>query len=40
MHVIAEEITDLTAMLRSVGNIDLPRLTAPSDGARGGSSGG
>jgi error-prone DNA polymerase len=36
VHVIAEEVTDLTHLLRQVGEIDLPRLTAPSDGARNG----
>jgi error-prone DNA polymerase len=36
VHVIAEEVIDLTPMLREVGEIDLPRLTAPSDGARNG----
>ena len=32
----AEEVIDLTHLLRQVGNVDLPRLTAPSDGARNG----
>ena len=36
VHIIAEEITDLTHLLRQVGNVDLPRLTAPSDGTRNG----
>ncbi|MCD2323245.1 error-prone DNA polymerase [Sphingomonas sp. IC-56] len=36
VHVIAEEVIDLTHLLRQVGNADLPRLTAPSDGARNG----
>lgn len=36
LHVIADEILDLTELLRSVGDADLPRLTAPADGARGG----
>ncbi|UYY56904.1 error-prone DNA polymerase [Sphingomonas sp. S2-65] len=36
VHVIAEEVIDLTHLLRQVGNADLPRMTAPSDGARNG----
>ena len=33
IHVIADHITDLTGMLRQVGDIDLPRMTSPGDGA-------
>ena len=33
IHVIADHITDFTWMLRQVGDIDLPRLTSPGDGA-------
>ncbi|MGN7997686.1 error-prone DNA polymerase [Sphingomonas sp. 22176] len=33
LHLIAETITDLTELLRSVGAIDLPRMTMPGDGA-------
>ncbi|WP_040597305.1 error-prone DNA polymerase [Sphingomonas elodea] len=33
LHLIAETITDLTELLRSVGNRDLPRMTMPGDGA-------
>jgi error-prone DNA polymerase len=33
IHVIADRIHDRTAMLRQVGDIDMPRLTSPSDGA-------
>ncbi|WP_343228328.1 error-prone DNA polymerase [Sphingomonas yunnanensis] len=33
IHVIVERVTDLTAMLRSVGDVDLPRLVARGDGA-------
>ncbi|MBB5711686.1 error-prone DNA polymerase [Sphingomonas xinjiangensis] len=36
VHIIAEEVIDLTHLLRQVGNADLPRMTAPSDGARNG----
>ena len=36
IHVIADRIIDLTDMLRSVGNIDFPRLTVPTDGAANG----
>ncbi|MGI4731483.1 MAG: error-prone DNA polymerase [Janthinobacterium lividum] len=32
-HVIADRIVDRTAMLRRVGDIDLPRMTSPGDGA-------
>ena len=35
--VIADVVLDETALLRSIGDMDLPRLTAPSDGMRGGS---
>ena len=38
IHVIADYITDLTWMLRQVGDIDLPRLTSPGDGATHGGS--
>jgi error-prone DNA polymerase len=33
IHVIADRIHDRTAMLREVGEIDMPRLTSPGDGA-------
>ncbi|WP_394647963.1 error-prone DNA polymerase [uncultured Sphingomonas sp.] len=33
IHVIADRIHDRTAMLREVGDIDLPRLTSRGDGA-------
>jgi error-prone DNA polymerase len=33
IHVIADRIHDRTAMLRQVGDIDMPRLTSPGDGA-------
>jgi error-prone DNA polymerase len=33
IHVIADRIHDRTAMLRDVGDIDMPRLTSPGDGA-------
>jgi error-prone DNA polymerase len=38
IHVIADRITDCTDLLRQVGDIDLPRLTSPADGATGGGS--
>ncbi|AQR74372.1 error-prone DNA polymerase [Sphingomonas sp. LM7] len=33
IHLVAETITDLTPWLRDVGELDLPRMTAPGDGA-------
>jgi error-prone DNA polymerase len=33
IHVVAERITDLTDWLRHVGQLELPRLTMPGDGA-------
>ncbi|KTT70763.1 error-prone DNA polymerase [Sphingomonas endophytica] len=33
IHVIVDRVTDLTAMLREVGDVDLPRLVARGDGA-------
>ncbi len=33
VHVIVDRVTDLTAMLRQVGDVDLPRLVARGDGA-------
>jgi len=33
IHVVADTITDLTDMLRAVGELELPRLTMPGDGA-------
>jgi len=33
IHVVAEAITDLTPWLREVGELELPRMTAPGDGA-------
>jgi error-prone DNA polymerase len=38
IHVIADRIHDLTGMLRTIGEIDLPRLTSPADGATGSGS--
>jgi error-prone DNA polymerase len=38
IHVIADHIRDYTDMLRQVGDIDLPRLTSPGDGATHGAS--
>ncbi len=36
VHVIVDRVRDLTHLLRSVGDVDLPRLTARGDGATGG----
>ncbi len=33
IHVVADLVTDLTPMLRQVGDLDLPRLTSRGDGA-------
>jgi error-prone DNA polymerase len=33
IHVVADAIDDLTPWLRDVGELDLPRMTAPGDGA-------
>lgn len=33
IHVIVDRVTDCTALLRSVGDVDLPRLVARGDGA-------
>ncbi len=33
IHLVADAITDLTPWLRDVGELDLPRFTAPGDGA-------
>ncbi|WP_448662937.1 error-prone DNA polymerase [Sphingomonas sp. CJ20] len=33
IHVVADALTDLTPWLRAVGDLDLPRMTAPGDGA-------
>ena len=33
IHLVADHVTDLTPMLRQVGDLDLPRLTIPGDGA-------
>jgi error-prone DNA polymerase len=33
IHVIADSVHDLTPLLRRVGDLDLPRMTMPSDGA-------
>ncbi|WP_044334090.1 error-prone DNA polymerase [Sphingomonas hengshuiensis] len=33
IHVVADALTDLTGWLRDVGEIDMPRMTAPGDGA-------
>ncbi|WP_245841600.1 error-prone DNA polymerase [Sphingomonas lenta] len=37
IHIVADLVRDETLLLRSIGDIDMPRLTAPSDGMRGGS---
>jgi error-prone DNA polymerase len=37
IHLVAERITDLTGWLREVGDLDLPRLALPGDGAAHGS---
>lgn len=37
IHVIADTITDLTGMLREVGDLDLPHAPMPGDGATHGS---
>ena len=36
IHLVADMITDLTPMLRDIGNLDLPRMTMPGDGATNG----
>ena len=33
IHVVAESLTDLTPWLRQIGDLDLPRMTMPGDGA-------
>ncbi|MEN3747317.1 error-prone DNA polymerase [Sphingomonas sp. HF-S3] len=33
IHLVAETITDLTPWLRELGELDLPRMTMPGDGA-------
>ncbi|WP_343520639.1 error-prone DNA polymerase [Sphingomonas sp.] len=33
IHVVAEQLTDLTDWLREVGDLDMPNLTIPGDGA-------
>ncbi len=33
IHVIADRITDLTGLLRQIGDLDLPAMTMPGDGA-------
>jgi len=33
IHVVADSLIDLTPMLREVGDLDLPRMTMPGDGA-------
>jgi error-prone DNA polymerase len=33
IHVVADAITDLTGWLREVGELELPRMTMPGDGA-------
>ncbi|MDB5679545.1 error-prone DNA polymerase [Sphingomonas bacterium] len=38
IHVVTERVTDLTPLLRQVGEIDLPRMVSPGDGATHGSS--
>ena len=37
IHVIGAQVVDRTPMLRRVGDMEMPRLTSPSDGMRGGS---
>ncbi|WP_375427757.1 error-prone DNA polymerase [uncultured Sphingomonas sp.] len=37
IHVIGEYVIDQTSMLRQVGDMEMPRLTSPSDGMRGGA---
>jgi error-prone DNA polymerase len=37
IHVIGDHLADQTPMLRRVGDMEMPRLTSPSDGMRGGS---
>jgi error-prone DNA polymerase len=34
IHLVAEQITDLTPWLREVGELELPDMTMPGDGAR------
>lgn len=38
IHLVADAVTDLSAMLREIGEIDLPRMTMPGDGATHGGS--
>ncbi|MDB5583806.1 MAG: error-prone polymerase, partial [Bradyrhizobium sp.] len=38
IHVVTERVTDLTPLLRQVGEIDLPRMVSRGDGATHGSS--
>ncbi len=33
IHVVVDRLTDLTGWLRDVGDLDLPRMTMPGDGA-------
>ncbi|PTS79583.1 error-prone DNA polymerase, partial [Sphingomonas sp. HMWF008] len=33
IHVIADRITDLTGLLRQIGDLELPNMTMPGDGA-------
>jgi error-prone DNA polymerase len=33
IHLVAEQITDLTGWLRELGELELPRMTMPGDGA-------
>jgi error-prone DNA polymerase len=33
IHLVAEQLTDLTPWLRALGELDLPRMTMPGDGA-------
>ncbi|WP_404367321.1 OB-fold nucleic acid binding domain-containing protein [Sphingomonas sp. MMS24-J45] len=33
IHIIADRITDLTGLLRQIGDLDLPNMTMPGDGA-------
>ncbi len=37
IHVIGAHVIDRTPMLRRVGDMDMPRLTSPADGMRGGT---
>jgi error-prone DNA polymerase len=38
IHVVTERVTDLTPLLRQIGELDLPSMVAPGDGATHGGS--